>query len=154
MQRYGDPLEKGIRYTTRPGAYAVLVRGGQMLLTRQFQPLDEFQLPGGGIDAGEGPLRALHREVKEETGYSIRVTARLGVYQKYVFMPEYDLWARKVCHIYLGRPVLRMGPPTEPGHEPVWMDLDTATEALANDADAEIARQALGILPAYPRRAG
>ena len=34
---------------------------------------------------------------------------RLGALQRFAYMPEYDLWARKVCHVYLARPVRRLG---------------------------------------------
>ena len=85
--------------------------GDDVLVTEQEAPQREFQLPGGGIDPGEGALRALHRECLEETGWRIRVLRRLGAFQRFAYLPEYDLWARKVCHIYLARPVLRHGEP-------------------------------------------
>ena len=50
-------------------------------------------------------------------------------------MPEYDLWARKVCHIYLARPVDRLGDPVEPDHEAVWMPVETATVEAAVEGD-------------------
>ena len=76
--RYGSPPESGRRYTRRAGAYAVLWRDGRVLLTHQDQPWPEYQLPGGGIDPGESPLRALHREVQEETGWRIARPRRPG----------------------------------------------------------------------------
>ena len=48
--RIGDPPRRNQRYITRPGAYAVLFRKGQVLLTHQAEPEPEFQLPGGGIE--------------------------------------------------------------------------------------------------------
>ena len=58
------------------------------------------------MDPGEGAVAALQRECLEETGWTIRVLRRLGAFQRYAYLPEYDVWARKVCHIYLARPVL------------------------------------------------
>lgn len=135
MRRFGERVVPGQRYKARPGAYAVLLREGRFLLTHQAEPKPEFQLPGGGIDPGEGPLAALHREVFEETGWSIGTPRRLGVYRRFTYMPEYDLWAEKICHIYLARPVLRRGPPGEPGHEAHWMSGADAIERLANVGD-------------------
>ena len=60
----------------------------------------EIQLPGGGVDKGEQSIHALHREVMEETGWHIRVLKKEGVFQRFTFMPEYNLWAHKICHIY------------------------------------------------------
>lgn len=135
MRRYGDPVRPDRSYTTRPGAYGVIRLGADLLLTEQARPERELQLPGGGIDPGESPLVALHREVYEETGWTIQVLRRLGAFQRYAYMPEYDLWARKVCAIYLCRPVLRRGPAREPGHRPVWASIEVAAERLGNAGD-------------------
>jgi 8-oxo-dGTP diphosphatase len=50
-------------------------------------------------------------------------------------MPEYDLWAEKLCSIYLARPVLRLGPPSEAGHSAVWLPADEALRLLGNAGD-------------------
>lgn len=143
MRRFGEQVVAGQRYRLRPGAYAVLMRGGQILLTHQAEPVPEFQLPGGGIDPGEGPLTALNREVFEETGWSITGHRRLGAYRRFTFMPEYDLWAEKICHVYLARPALRHGPPTEPGHLAHWMSGPDALDALTNAGDRHFLAGAL-----------
>ena len=98
-------------------------------MTHQADPGPETQLPGGGIDPGEGPLQALYREAREETGWSLGVLRKLGVYQRFTYMPEYDLWARKICHIYLCAPRLCLGPPTETGHTALWLSPEAALEA-------------------------
>ena len=76
MRRWGEAVERGRSYRRRPGAYAILWRDGELLLTFQAEPKPEVQLPGGGIDPGESPFRALHREVREETGWSIAAARR------------------------------------------------------------------------------
>jgi 8-oxo-dGTP diphosphatase len=78
IRRIGERVVSGQRYRVRPGVYAVLLRGTEVLLTFQEAPVPEFQLPGGGIDAGEHPLPALHREVMEETGWTIGAARRIG----------------------------------------------------------------------------
>jgi 8-oxo-dGTP diphosphatase len=137
IRRYGDTPLAGQRYKLRPGAYAILPRHGKVLVTFQGAPHNEFQLPGGGIDPGEGPLEALHREVLEETGYRIAAPRKIGVFRRFVYMPEYGINAEKVCHIFMARPVLPLGPPTEPGHIAVWLDPVDALAELANDGDAD-----------------
>jgi 8-oxo-dGTP diphosphatase len=135
IRRYGEPVKAGKRYTRRPGVYAVLLQGDHILATHQAEPVPEFQLPGGGIDRGEHPIAALHREVYEETGWKIAVTRHVGAFRRFTYMPEYDLWAEKVCTIYLCRPVRRLGPPSEAGHKAVWLPAVDALHLLGNAGD-------------------
>lgn len=143
MRRYGEAIKQGQTYRPRPGVYAVILQDAQLLATHQQEPTPEFQLPGGGIDPGEHPLTALHREVYEETGWHIRIVRRLGAYRRFAYMPEYDKWAEKICTIYLARPVRRISAPLEPGHAAVWMPAETGFELLANDGDRAFLHKAL-----------
>ena len=136
MRRYGEPVLTSKPYRRRPGAYGILMRGSEVLLTHQIAPTAELQLPGGGIDPGESPVRALYREVYEETGWRIGAPRRVGAYRRFTYMPEYDLWAEKVCTIYLAYPVRRVSEPTEAGHTAVWMPAVDAVELLDNEGDA------------------
>lgn len=135
IRRYGEAPETGRRYTRRPGVYAILLEGDHILATHQAEPVPEFQLPGGGIDKGEHPIPALHREVFEETGWKIEVRRRLGAFRRFTYMPEYDLWAEKVCTVYLARPVMRLGPPSEAGHTAIWLPVAEALQHLGNPGD-------------------
>ena len=143
IRRFGETVKAGQRYRRRPGVYAVLLDGDALLTTFQESPTPEFQLPGGGIDRGEQPIAALHREVFEETGWKIDITRRLGAFRRFTYMPEYDLWAEKLCTIYLARPVRRLGPPTETGHEAVWMSAAEALLQLGNAGDRAMLARAL-----------
>jgi 8-oxo-dGTP diphosphatase len=144
IRRHGEPVKPGRRYTRRPGVYAILLQGDHILTTHQAAPVPEFQLPGGGIDAGEHPIPALHREVFEETGWKIAVSRRLGAFRRFTYMPEYDLWAEKVCTVYLARPVRRHGPPTEAGHTAIWLSVDEALTRLGNAGDRAMLASVLG----------
>ncbi|MBZ8117900.1 NUDIX hydrolase [Roseovarius sp. LXJ103] len=145
IRRLGDAPKAGIRYTMRPGVYAILPHKGGLLVTHQTEPEPEWQLPGGGIDPGESPLQALHREVFEETGWHIARPRRLGAFRRFVYMPEYDLWAEKLCMIYVARPVLPHGPPTEPDHTPMVMDVQEAALILGNEGDRMFVNQWAGL---------
>jgi 8-oxo-dGTP diphosphatase len=135
IRRHGEPVKSGQGYTRRPGVYAVLLQGDHILATHQAAPVPEFQLPGGGIDRGEHPIPALHREVYEETGWKVAVTRHIGAFRRFTYMPEYDLWAEKLCHVYLARPVRRLGPPSEAGHTAVWLPVADALHLLGNPGD-------------------
>ncbi|QQA42835.1 NUDIX hydrolase [Pelagovum pacificum] len=137
IRRYGERVIPGLRYKHRPGAYAILPRDGKLLTTFQAEPDAEFQCPGGGIDPGESPIRALHREVYEETGWSIARPRRIGAYRRFAFMPDYEMWAEKVAHLYIARPVRRLSAPTEPGHVAVWLSPEEALDLLANDGERD-----------------
>lgn len=67
----------------RVAAYAVIERGDTVLLTR-ISPLGHhagsWTLPGGGVDHGESPERALVREVREECGVDCEVGSVLLVH--------------------------------------------------------------------------
>ncbi|MFL4469356.1 NUDIX hydrolase [Tateyamaria armeniaca] len=134
-RRMGPPPEADRRYTLRQGAYAVLPRDGRVLLTCQMEDQPDIQLPGGGIDPGESPLQALHREVFEETGWHIARPRRLGAFRRFVYMPEYTLWAEKLCHIYVAWPTMQISNPTEADHEAIWLTPDDASHLLGNEGD-------------------
>lgn len=143
--RVGKPPQSGRRYILRPGVYAILPREGSLLLTHQAEPWPEVQLPGGGIDPGEQPLCALHREVHEETGWRIAAPRRLGAFRRFTFMPEYDLWAEKLCIIYAARPVRPHGPPGEAGHTALWRSPNAAADVLGNPGDRDFVRRYFGL---------
>ena len=138
--RFGAPPQDGRRYILRPGVYAILPRAGRLLLTHQAEPWPEPQLPGGGIDPGEHPIAALHREVFEETGWRIAAPRRLGAFRRFTYMPEYDLWAEKLCIVYVADPVRPHGPPSEPGHRALWLDARAAAHELGNPGDSAFVR--------------
>ena len=147
IRRYGGPVQVGQRYTRRPGVYAILLDGDAILTTHQADPVPEYQLPGGGIDKGEHPIAALHREVIEETGWRIAYVRRLGAFRRFTYMPEYDLWAEKLCCVYVARPVLRLGPPSEAGHQAAWMSTTEALHVLGNAGDRAMLKRALQSAP-------
>ncbi|UXY14860.1 NUDIX hydrolase [Chitiniphilus purpureus] len=71
-------------YVLHPGAVMVLpvLDDGRILMERQFRyPLDRvfIEFPAGKLDPDEAPLACGQRELLEETGYSAREWAYLGV---------------------------------------------------------------------------
>ena len=55
-----------MRHTAR----AIIIRDKKVLLVSGYG-IDKYWTPGGGVEVGETPLQALHREVKEELGVNI-----------------------------------------------------------------------------------
>jgi ADP-ribose pyrophosphatase YjhB (NUDIX family) len=76
---------------TRLAAYAVVRRDGRRLLCRiapGYPAAGRWTLPGGGVEFGEDPARAVIREIEEETGLvgrlagPVRVLSDSGVWQR------------------------------------------------------------------------
>ena len=77
----------------RLAAYAVVVRGDQILLTRLAERVTKqelWTLPGGGVDHGEDPRAAVIREIYEETG----LRAEVGDVAHVFSMHLADTWRR------------------------------------------------------------
>ena len=143
MRRYGETIKKKIRYKTRISIYGVIYVGKKILLTDQDE--EEIQLPGGGVDLDEPKLHALIREVLEETGWKIKPIRHIGMYQRFVFMPEYELWAHKICHFYFCRGIYPLSEPLEKGHTPLLATPDLAVKLLQNQGDKEFLKQSINM---------
>lgn len=145
IRRFGERYEHGKPYRLRPGAYAILWNGVDLLTTVQGRDVPDVQLPGGGVDAGEHPIPALHREVMEETGWTMTAPRKLGAFRRFVYMPEYGYWAEKLCSVYIARPVMQRSQPLEPDHEAVWMSPTDAAQLLGNDGDRHFVKALFGL---------
>lgn len=144
IRRHGEPPLRGRRYRRRPGAYGVVLHPRGILLTLQTGEPVELQLPGGGIDPGEGAGQALAREALEETGWQVRPIRRIGAYRRFTYMPDYGYHAEKIAHVFLARAVRRRGPPLEPAHEAVLLSPAEALALLPVEGDREMLARAVG----------
>jgi 8-oxo-dGTP diphosphatase len=76
----------------RVSSYALLQDKSRILLCRISSQVPnaagKWTLPGGGLDFGEAPDRAVVREVMEETGLQIRVTGLATVDSQLFDLPD------------------------------------------------------------------
>lgn len=70
----------------RVAAYAVVTDDdGRLLLARWTEGRRvAWTMPGGGLEPGEDPEDAVRREVREETGYSVKVGELLGIHSRVI----------------------------------------------------------------------
>ncbi len=120
---------KFIRHATR----GITLRGEDILLlyTERYH---DYSLPGGGIDDGEDHIKALKRELREETGAkNITNIKAFGVYEEYRpwYMPDFDIMHMLsycyTCNIdkELGDTQLEHYEVAN-GMKPVWINIHTA----------------------------
>jgi 8-oxo-dGTP diphosphatase len=66
----------------RIGLFALIFNDEGRVLLGHRRDIDWWNLPGGGMEAGETVDEALRREVREETGLEVEVEQLVGVYSK------------------------------------------------------------------------
>lgn len=76
----------GKKRSVQPNRYriacsAIIERGGEYLMARR-RDIGWWNLPGGGLEAGETVEEGVVREVREEVGIEIRIVRLVGVYSK------------------------------------------------------------------------
>lgn len=80
MQRFKSDVEDPQRRVRR-GVIGILSRGATYLLVRRAPGIvrgGSWCFPGGHVERGETPRRAIQRELTEELGIKVAPTQRLG----------------------------------------------------------------------------
>ena len=134
MKLFGEKVNCKIRYQRRVGAYGIILHKKKLLLTEQITTDNsiEIQLPGGGWNENESLIHALYREVLEETGWGIRVLKKEGAFQRFTYMPEYKIWAQKVCHIYTCVATMQKTKQLEKNHRFITMNKKNSLARLVD----------------------
>ena len=132
MRLFSEKVDHKVIYQRRVGAYGIILRNNELLLTEQITSENniEVQLPGGGSNKGESLLQTLYREVLEETGWGIKVLKKDGMFQRFTYMPEYKIWAHKICHVYKCVATIKKTKILEKDHRSVFMNKKRAIDAL------------------------
>ncbi len=122
----------GIRCTSK----ALIIRDGKILLNR-CRHLDGsiyYDLPGGGQHPYETLEAALIREVREETGYTVRVLRFAGmaeeIYTSPVMREKYPEYTHRILHLFTAEITdAEASHPSEKDlqmEESVWMPMEEA----------------------------
>jgi ADP-ribose pyrophosphatase YjhB (NUDIX family) len=68
--------------TPKVDCRAVVIRDEKVLLVQEKLDNNRWTLPGGWVDVGESPSRAVEREAWEESGYRVRAVKLLALYDR------------------------------------------------------------------------
>ncbi len=95
-----------------------------------------YKLPGGGIEKNENNRQALKREIKEETGCKIEVSAEIGKIIE--FRPYKNLVLKQISYCYLGK-ITEKGKTAftekeiKNGFQLIWISLDEAIKKFEKE---------------------
>ena len=114
---------------TRSGSRAVVVRDGDILLSRETKS-GWWLIPGGGTEEGETPEMCCVREVEEETGYIVRPVREFltlyEYYEEYRYISHYF-----VCEVTGAGRMNLTGAERARGLEPQWIPLREAMDIFS-----------------------
>ena len=124
-----EASDQPISYTRR-AARAVLFNAAGQVAIMHFTATGSYKLPGGGIDEGEDTVAALHREIREETGYEITDIKELGEVVEY----RYYCGMHQVSYCYTATATQFVGTQLTQKEQDGGMELqwfDTIPQAIA-----------------------
>lgn len=137
IPQFGAPFA-GRAYPDRPAAFGIAPREGRLAVARitLADGRQVHDLPGGGIDAGEGPAEALVREFGEEVGLRVEAGVELVRADQYFNSPEGS--AFNVRGVFMTATVMAEAPvlKIEDDHELVWLDPIEAMTLVRREAHA------------------
>jgi 8-oxo-dGTP pyrophosphatase MutT (NUDIX family) len=131
---------KGVAYTERPAAYAVVAGANETVAAVQGTS-GMIGLPGGGSLPGETPEETVRREVREELARSVRLVRRIGEATQFFYAAADD------CHYKMLGVFFLAEFPAEPDgqgeHDLFWLPLAEAISAFFHESHAWAARHGL-----------
>jgi len=136
--QFGSPTPNAT-YIPRPAAHAIIFKSDRRVAVvihngKRFPP-------GGGIDPGESVIDALHREMREETGWTIRVGPEVCRANEYVDVPSEGGCFNKQGVFFLAEITAYPSPGTEVEHESEWLTIDEFAEVAAHESHVWACRQ-------------
>jgi ADP-ribose pyrophosphatase YjhB (NUDIX family) len=139
----------GRRYPAAPvvGVAGVVLAGERVLLVRRANPPSQglWSLPGGAVELGEGLAAALVREVREETGLTVRVGPLVEVVERVQADGEGAVEYHYVLLDYLCAAEPAQPRAGDDAAEARWVELARLGEAGLTPDTARVVRKACGL---------
>ncbi len=113
--------EDGADYYERPGVYILPVKNGKLGLVRTPKA---YCLIGGGKEKGESDFECMEREVREETGYSVRPGGLFATAEQ--FKPDQPCIGcfHPFQYYYTAELLEKVCEPVEENHFLEWVDIE------------------------------
>ncbi len=118
--KYIGEKEQNIKYTKRPGAYAIIINKKEDKIGIVTDGEDCFFYLGGGIEEGETKLEALKREIIEEAGYSIKNVKEFTEVGSYLYS-EKKGYIEVIASLYIAEFDKKITEPIEKDHTVLWV---------------------------------
>lgn len=129
--------QPGVTHLWRPTAFGLVFHNDKLACVRVDRGEGSYyDLPGGAVDGDETEEQALVREFVEETGMTVRPSARIGEAAQY-FLKSDGAPIKNVGGFWTAEQVsLDPASKVEADHELVWLHPHTALSELRHDAHA------------------
>lgn len=123
---FGGKL-KGRHYQYKQSVYGIAYNQRQQTFLIVETKWNNLLFPGGGIERGETPEQALHRELLEETGFTIRIEALIGHAEQYLLAPSGEAILNDTSFFEI-RLLKQIQVSREPDHRLFWQSLQSVNE--------------------------
>ena len=151
QRRFGE-ARAGLVYVVRPAAYVVVMDAQSRVACVEGR--SGIFLPGGGIEAGEDAVAAVHREVREECACEIELLGELPSAIQFFSMSDGRAFELRAS-FFVGR----FGAATETvaEYEVQWISTKPELPALFHECQAWAVTRALDVdvgarMPRTPRQ--
>lgn len=135
-------------HSHKSSAGGVVIHDGKVL-TIKWSSRDSIEFPKGTVDEGESVEETALREVKEETGYDVKIVGSLGDVTYEFDWTDGKHYSKTVSFYAMAllnnnEPI----PDRQPGEdfENNWVTIDDAFNTLTHDDSKEILTKALKLL--------
>ena len=131
MKQFGKIIA-GVHYIKRPTVSALILSKDRRIVAVEF--MGKYFLPGGGIEYNETPHEALHRELKEELGWKIKIVKEICRAEEYLYATLDKKHFNKQGIFYMADKTERIAPSEICEHQPLWLTFEEFKSKAAHES--------------------